>query len=118
MISGDAEGQNPSSSSNQIRTGTPDPIASNPSSEVLLELAEDCPLSPSLLLTASPLEVNPAIVTPRLSKGKLRTRVGSTESKKRKSKSVPISSKAVSATPVIHEEIDPLAIDPEGAVNG
>lgn len=122
VINADNEGQSLSSSSNQIRSGTPDPTTSNPSPEVLLELAEECPLSPNILLTASPLEVNPAIVTPRLSKGKLRTRVSSTENRKRKSKNVTTNGNAentssISAVTVNHE-VDPLAINPEEAING
>ncbi|KAJ9584087.1 hypothetical protein L9F63_021559, partial [Diploptera punctata] len=119
VINAENEGQSPTSSTNQVSSSIPDPTASNPESEVLPELAEDCPLSPSILLTASPLEVNPAIVTPRLSKGKVRARVGSNESKKRKSKNVNINNKAenpsnvsITAVPVYSKVVDPLSLDP------
>ena len=116
--------ENFSSSSSQTRPKTPDPTISNSDSEVLLELAEDCPLSPSILLTASPMEVNPAIVVPRLSKGKIRTRGGSIESKKRKSKIVSTINKPeitlVTATdvPVNQEDVDPLSLSSEEVVSG
>jgi len=88
VISGDAEEQSstPSLKPSEPVPGRPDPIPSNPTTEVLLELAEECPLSPSLLLTASPMDVNPVIGTPKLSKSKSRARVSSTESKKRRSR--------------------------------
>jgi hypothetical protein len=71
---------------NELPPGSPDSITSNPSTEVLLELAEECPLSPSLLLTASPMDVNPVVGTPELHKGEGRKRESLSDSKKRRLK--------------------------------
>jgi len=71
---------------NEPPPGSPDSITSNPNTEVLLELAEECPLSPSLLITASPMDVNPVVGTPKLHKGKDRKRESLSDSKKRRSK--------------------------------
>jgi hypothetical protein len=71
---------------NEPLPGSPDSITSNPNTEVLLELAEECPLSPSLLLTASPMDVNPVIGTPMMCKGKDLKRESLSDSKKRRSK--------------------------------
>lgn len=88
---------------NEPPPGSPDSIASNPNTEVLLELAEECPLSPSLLLTASPMDVNPVVGTPKLYKGKDRKGESLSDSKKRRSKSCNSNAKtfvsAASATP-------------------
>jgi hypothetical protein len=71
---------------NEPPPGSPDSISSNPNTEVLLELAEECPLSPSLLITASPMDVNPVVDTPKLHKGKDRKRESLSGSKKRRLK--------------------------------
>lgn len=55
---------------NEPPAGSSESMTSNPNTEVLLELAEECPLSPSLLLTASPLDVNPVVGTSKLCKSK------------------------------------------------
>lgn len=62
--------------------GSPESIASYPNTEVFLELADDIPLSPSLLLTASPMDVNPVIDSPKLPKGKGRPWVSSAKKRK------------------------------------
>jgi len=66
---------------NEPPPDSPDSITSNPNTEVLLELAEECPLSPSLLITASPMDVNPVVGTPKLHKGKDRKRESLADSK-------------------------------------
>lgn len=71
---------------NEPSPGSPDSITSNPNTEVLLELAEECPLSPSLLITASPMDVNPVVGTPKLHKDKGRKRESLSDRKKRRSK--------------------------------
>lgn len=90
MISDDADSQKSAAclKSNEQPSVNPDSITNNPNTEVLLELAEECPLSPSILLTASPMDVNPDIGISKLSKGKSRARVSSSESKKRRSKRI------------------------------
>lgn len=102
MISDDAE-NHACLKPNEQPPVSSDSITSNPNTEVLLELAEECPLSPSLLLTASPMDVNPVVGIPKLSKGKGRARVNSCESKKRRSKRINSNTKtsisAASATP-------------------
>jgi len=70
----------------ELPPGSPDSITSNPNTEVLLELAGECPLSPSLLITASPMDVNPVVDTPKLRKGKDRKRESLSGSKTRRSK--------------------------------
>ncbi|KAJ4448210.1 hypothetical protein ANN_10224 [Periplaneta americana] len=87
--------------------------ANNPNPEVLLDLAEECPLSPSMLLTASPLDVNPAIITPRLSKGKNRSRLSSFEGKKRRSKRGNASSKIIAETSTRNTAPKATSITPE-----
>jgi len=88
---------------NELPPGSPDSITSNPSTEVLLELAEECPLSPSLLITASPMDVIPVIGAPKSHKGKDRKRESLSGSKERRSKrchsNVKTSVTAASPTP-------------------
>lgn len=71
---------------NEPPPGSSDPITSNPNTEVLLELAEECPLSPSLLLTASPMDVNPVIGTPKIYERKDEKQESLSDGKKRRSK--------------------------------
>jgi len=91
------------STQNEPPPGSPDSITSNPNTEVLLELAEECPLSPSLLITASPMDVNPVIGSLKLHKGEDRKRESLSSSKKRRSKrcnsNVKTSVTAASLTP-------------------
>jgi hypothetical protein len=88
VISDDNQNSTAGLKPNEQPPVSPDSITSNPNTEVLLELVEECPLSPSLLLTASPMDVNPVIGIPKLSKGKGRARVNGSESKKKKSKRI------------------------------
>lgn len=96
--------------------GSPESFASNPNTEVFFELVDECPLSPSLLLTASPMDVNPVIDSPKLPKGKGRARVSS--SKKRRLKRINSKAKtcanAASATPNTSTEALPTVRE-EGA---
>ncbi|XP_021937953.1 heat shock factor protein isoform X2 [Zootermopsis nevadensis] len=88
VITDDAEKQNSTAclKPNEQLPGNSDCVTIIPDTEVLLEVAEECPLSPSLLLTASPMDVNSVIGIPKLSKFKGRARVNSNENKKRRSK--------------------------------
>ncbi|PNF19511.1 hypothetical protein B7P43_G02332 [Cryptotermes secundus] len=81
--------------------GSPESITNNPNTEVFFELVDECPLSPSLLLTASPMDVTPAIESPKLPKGKGRARASSAKKRRlRRTNSNPKTSvNAASATP-------------------
>ncbi|PSN39502.1 hypothetical protein C0J52_17781 [Blattella germanica] len=81
-----SEEDRPSASNEVTATSPVDPTADGHGPETLLELAEECTMNPSLLLTTSPVDVSPSLVTRRLGKGKLRLRIDGAENRKRKSK--------------------------------
>ncbi|XP_067002927.2 heat shock factor protein 4 [Anabrus simplex] len=92
------EVHSPASSSSKCSTAV---NLSEPNCDVLLELVEEYPLSPEILTTAAPAEVNPCISLP---KNKSKT-VGVKNNKKRRSKAVQIKKEIVDAP-----EVDPLNV--------